>query len=187
MAVRFILGRSGTGKTTHCVEAVAQALREPSGPSLLFLVPEQATYEAERAILSSGPAGYHRLRVLSFNRLQFFLTGPAAGRTVSSIGRQMIVHKVLRDCRERLLLFRSTALLPGFARQIAETIRELHRYDMTCEDLDALQANRTKHASPLPAMKFADLALVFREYTESIRGRFVDPDARASLACKRIA
>lgn len=187
MAVRFILGRSGTGKTTHCVEAVAQALREPSGPSLLFLVPEQATYEAERAILSSGPAGYYRLRVLSFNRLQFFLTGPAAGRTVSSIGRQMIVHKVLRDCRERLLLFRSTALLPGFARQIAETIRELHRYDTTCEDLDALQANRTKHASPLPAMKFADLALVFREYTESIRGRFVDPDARASLACKRIA
>ncbi len=187
MAVRFILGRSGTGKTTHCVEAVARALREPSGPSLLFLVPEQATYEAERAILSSGPAGYHRLRVLSFNRLQFFLTGPAAGRSVSSIGRQMIVHKVLRDCRERLLLFRSTALLPGFARQIAETIRELHRYDTTPEDFEILQAVGTGHASPVAAMKFADLALVFREYTESIRGRFVDPDARASLACKRIA
>ncbi|MDI6450176.1 PD-(D/E)XK nuclease family protein [Anaerobaca lacustris] len=187
MAVRFVLGRSGTGKTTHCVEAVARALREPSGPSLLFLVPEQATYEAERAILSSGPAGYHRLRVLSFNRLQFFLTGPAAGRTVSSIGRQMIVHKVLRDCRERLLLFRSTALLPGFARQIAETIRELHRYNTTPDDLDVLQAVGTGNASPVAAMKFADLALVFRAYTESIRGRFVDPDARASLACKRIA
>ncbi len=191
MAVRFVLGRSGTGKTTHCVEAIVAALsRSPSGstPSLIFLVPEQATYEAERAILSSGPAGYHRLRVLSFNRLQFFLAGRnVATASVSPIGRQMIVHKILRDSREQLQVFRSSALLPGFARRIAETIRELHRYNKTHEDFETLQTGGAKHASPLSAMKFADLALVFGKYTEAIRGQFVDPDAQVRQACARIA
>jgi len=190
MAVRFVLGRSGTGKTTHCVEAIVEALsRSPSGStqSLVFLVPEQATYEAERAILSSGPAGYHRLRVLSFNRLQFFLAGRNTTASVSPIGRQMIVHKILRDSREQLQVFRSSALLPGFARRIAETIRELHRYNKTPEDFETLRTAGAGHASPLSAMKFADLALVFGKYTEAIRGRFVDPDAEVRQACARIA
>jgi len=191
MAVRFVLGRSGTGKTTHCVEAIVEALsRSPSGPapSLIFLVPEQATYEAERAILSSGVAGYHRLRVLSFNRLQFFLAGRNAAASISPIGRQMIVHKILRDHREQLQVFRSSALLPGLARRIAETIRELHRYNKTPEDFEVLKATVPQEkASRLSAMKFADLALVFARYSESIRGRFVDPDAQVRQACARVA
>jgi ATP-dependent helicase/nuclease subunit B len=189
MAVQFVLGRSGTGKTTYCLEAIAEALRGSSAQSLLFLVPEQATYEAERAILSAGPIrGYHRLRILSFNRLQFFLTGTGMARpNVSQIGRQMIVHKILRDSREKLQVFRSSALLPRFARQIAETIRELHRYDKTPEDFEALAAEGLQRGARLSAMKFADIATVFGRYSELVRGRFVDPDAQASLACRKIA
>ena len=56
MAVRFILGRSGTGKTHHCVKAIVEALSQPAraadnGP-LVLLVPEQATYQASEAILT---------------------------------------------------------------------------------------------------------------------------------------
>jgi ATP-dependent helicase/nuclease subunit B len=76
MAVQFILGRSGTGKTSYCVRAIVDALLEPSEQPLLFLVPEQATYQAERAILADKRiSGYHRLHILSFDRLQF-LPGP---------------------------------------------------------------------------------------------------------------
>ncbi len=54
MAVRFILGRSGTGKTHHCVKAIVEALSQPdrSRPIMVLLVPEQATYQASEAILS---------------------------------------------------------------------------------------------------------------------------------------
>ena len=51
MAVRFILGRSGTGKTSHCIKAIVDALVEVCEQPLILLVPEQATYPAERAIL----------------------------------------------------------------------------------------------------------------------------------------
>ena len=43
MAVQFILGRSGTGKTSYCIKAIVNALAEPGEQRLILLVPEQAT------------------------------------------------------------------------------------------------------------------------------------------------
>ncbi|MCJ7693117.1 MAG: hypothetical protein MUO22_06845, partial [Sedimentisphaerales bacterium] len=86
MAVQFILGRSGTGKTSYCIESAVDSLQGGGGEPLILLVPEQATYQAERAILSDKRVGgYSRLCVLSFERLEFLLCGrrrvrPAVGR-----------------------------------------------------------------------------------------------------------
>jgi len=190
MAVQFILGRSGTGKTTYCLDAIVAALTESSEKRLILLVPEQATYQAERAILSDPKIkGYNRLQILSFNRLQFFLTGKASvARRISPIGRQMLAHKVLRESREELQVFAASSLVPGFAREIANTIAELHRYAQTPEELDALQGRFPSEVeNRLATLKFADLALIFRRYAESLQGRFVDPDAQVIDACAKVA
>lgn len=54
MAVRFIIGRAGSGKTHYCISAVKERLRQDpiNGPRLILLVPEQASLQMERAILS---------------------------------------------------------------------------------------------------------------------------------------
>ncbi len=41
MAIQFILGTSGSGKTRWCIDAIAEALRQPDDRPLVFLVPEQ--------------------------------------------------------------------------------------------------------------------------------------------------
>ena len=206
MAVQFVLGRSGTGKTSYCVRALADALLEPSEQPLLFLVPEQATYQAERAILSdSRIAGYHRLHILSFDRLQFLLLGKNTARpAISRIGRQMVVHKILRDNLDKLRIFGSSALLPGFAREMASTITELHQYAKNADDMDALlkhlegseagevsslrrEVGRLPTPNRLSALKFADIALVFRQYSEALQDKFLDPDAQITSACQAVA
>jgi ATP-dependent helicase/nuclease subunit B len=212
MAVQFVLGRSGTGKTSYCVRAIADALLEPSEQPLLFLVPEQATYQAEHAILSDRRlGGYHRLHILSFDRLQFLLVGKNTARpAISRIGRQMIVHKILRDNLDKLRIFGSSALLPGFAREMASTITELHQYAKNAEDIEGLlkslesggsdnaggavptiptegEKKTTSSGHRLSALKFADIALVFRRYTEALQDKFIDPDAQITSACKAVA
>lgn len=206
MAVQFILGRSGTGKTSHCVRAIADALQEPSDRPLLFLVPEQATYQAERAILSDPRVqGYHRLHILSFDRLQFLLLGQNTARpAVSQIGRQMMVHKILRDNLDKLQIFGGSALQPGFAREMANTITELHKYAQGPDEVDGLlQRLGTGDCRPqaggdnlqpahdasrrFSSLKFADVGLVFRRYAESLQDRFVDTDAQIAAACKAVA
>jgi len=170
MAVQFILGRSGTGKTSHCVRAIVDALREPSDRPLLFLVPEQATYQAERAILSD-PAiqGFHRLHILSFDRLQFLLLGQTTARpSVSRIGRQMMVHKILRDNLDKLQIFGGSALQPGFAREMANTITELHQYAKSPEEIEGL-LERLEHEGAARNLQPPAFGLPTAEATDSLR------------------
>ncbi|MFH0832292.1 MAG: helicase-exonuclease AddAB subunit AddB, partial [Candidatus Aenigmatarchaeota archaeon] len=138
MAVQFILGRSGTGKTSYCINAIAKELLSGGKTPLILLVPEQATYQAERAILSGkGIDGFNRLNVLSFDRLEFLLLGKNTAReSVSRIGRQMIIHRILRENASKLQIFGSSAHLIGLSQKMAQTVEEIHRYAGTPDDID---------------------------------------------------
>ncbi len=189
MAVQFILGRSGTGKTSYCIKAVVNALLAESEQPLILLVPEQATYQAERAILGDERiAGYNRLHVLSFDRLQFLLLGKNTARPgISRIGRQMIIHRILRDNKSKLKLFGSSADRPGLARQMAKTITELHQYAKTPDDIEQLLGELQKdERNSLAALKFTDIGLILDEYLRFIEGRFFDPDVQLARACRAV-
>ena len=190
MAVRFILGRSGTGKTRWCIRAIVDALLEQSEQQLILLVPEQATYQAERAILADKRiAGYNRLHVLSFDRLQFLLVGKnTAMPKLSRLGRQMIVHRILRNNHSKLQLFGTETTLSGLSRQMADIITELHQYAKTPEDIEQLLRELAKdERRHLAFLKFSDIALIFREYLKFIQNDFIDPDAQLIRACGAVA
>jgi len=199
MAVQFILGRSSTGKTSYCVRAIVNALLEPmarlgspksDNKPLLFLVPEQATYQAERAILADERiAGYNRLNVLSFDRLQFLLLGKNTARPdLSRIGQQMIIHRILRDNASRLKIFNLSANWPGLGRQMAQTIIELHQYAKTPDDIDRLLSELAKdERDNLTVLKFTDIGLILKEYLKFIESRFIDPDIQLTRATVGVA
>ncbi|MCJ7729558.1 MAG: exodeoxyribonuclease V subunit gamma, partial [Sedimentisphaerales bacterium] len=192
MPVQFILGRSGTGKTSSCIKAIVNALLEPgSNQSLILLVPEQATYQAQRAILSDERIlGYgSRLNVLSFDRLQFLLLGRNTARPqLSQIGRMMAVQRILRNIRSKLKVFDLSANQPGLSHQMAEIVAEFHQYAKTPQDIDQLLGKLSgDESNSLTALKFADISLVFKEYASFIEGRFIDPDVQLSRTRRAIA
>jgi ATP-dependent helicase/nuclease subunit B len=190
MAVQFILGRSGTGKTRYCIRAVVDALLEPGEQPLILLVPEQASYQVERAILADERiAGYSRLHVLSFDRLQFLLAGKSTARaTLSRIGRQMVVQRILRESADQLGLFGATAAQPGLSEQMARTIGELHEYAKSPDDIQQLVGELAKNErNQLAVLKFTDISLIFDEYLKFIEGDFLDPDAQLIRACRAVS
>ncbi len=190
MAVRFILGRSGTGKTHHCIKAVADALAEPSRQPLILLVPEQATYQAERAILNDPRiVGYNRLAVLSFDRLRFLLLRRRTARPpLSRIARQMIIHGILRAGKSELKLFGQAVGRPGLAHQMAETIAELHEYAKTPDDLARLLEELSRDdRNAVTALKFRDIAMVLERYLQFIDGRLLDPQVELDTTCRAAA
>ncbi|MHC4124253.1 MAG: PD-(D/E)XK nuclease family protein [Planctomycetota bacterium] len=180
MAVGFILGRSGTGKTSFCIKAIVEALLEPNQrENLILLVPEQATYQAERSILSNSKiGGYHRLSVLSFERLGFMLSGKnTALPNLSRTGQQMIIQRILREKKNELEIFGTSAEKSGLGIQLAETIAELHRYGKESEDIDGLINKLNEQENyKLTAQKFNDIGRIFKEYLRFIEGKFIDPD-----------
>jgi ATP-dependent helicase/nuclease subunit B len=190
MSVQFILGRSGTGKTSFCIKSIIRELTDGNpADNLILLVPAQATYQAQRAILADKEiTGYSRLRVLSFERLTFLLVGKHTARPdISKIGREMIIHKILRTERDKLGLLGQAAQTPGLAAKLAETVVEMHRCAHTNCDVQQLsQKLKKKETHNLTALKFADIAIIFEQYLKFIDGRFVNPDIQLSDALKKV-
>ena len=72
MSLRFIYGRSGSGKTYRCLQEIKERIESGAAYPLVLLVPEQFTFQAERdliRVLKTG--GILKAEVLSFRRLSF--------------------------------------------------------------------------------------------------------------------
>ncbi len=173
MAVRFILGRSGTGKTHACIEAVCDALvQNPSSPTpLILLVPEQATFQMERAVLShAGILGFSRLRILSFDRLLFHLLGPKAGASeLSRAGQQILLQRLLGQMGDDLYVFGQVAQEPGMATALAGLIAELQHYGQGPRDVDdLLQRLGESQDTGATLRKFKDLGRLYQAYLTAV-------------------
>ena len=110
--LHFLLGRAGSGKTT-AVRARLKALAESGEGALCLLVPEQASFENERALLRLlGPRGAARVEVLSFSRLCDALSrryGGGAGRRLDDGGRAILMSLALDAVRDQLQFYRRSA------------------------------------------------------------------------------
>src|SRR4051794_11357003 len=107
MSLRFVIGRAGSGKSHRCFASIVSTLKErPLGEEILFLLPRQATFDAQRRLAcGSDLSGFCGVRVESFDELAHELMAECGGKAipqVSSLGRQMILGHLLRKNKDRL-------------------------------------------------------------------------------------
>lgn len=158
MAVRFIAGRAGTGKTHHCLSAIRRRLRhDPAdGPRLILLVPEQAGLQMERALLDTTPGddaaepirAAHRAEVLSFRRLAFRVldsVGATVGVALTESARAMVLRHLAIQHADELCYYgriarpgRKAGRLSGFIDRLGATINELIEEAIEPEELASL-------------------------------------------------
>ncbi len=182
MAVRFIMGRAGTGKTRYCVEALARALaKEPLGPPLIWLVPEQATFNAER-MLVTHPAvrGMFRASVTGFRRLAHLVAvelGISQGSHMDDLGRVILLEKLVQEQRGKLKLFGRVADRPGFIANLDRMLRELQQHGHSPQTLrDLVTRMAAGRGDAVLADKLADLALLLEAWQAALADRNLDPD-----------
>ncbi|HOY58911.1 MAG TPA: PD-(D/E)XK nuclease family protein, partial [Verrucomicrobiota bacterium] len=184
--VRFLLGPAGSGKTFRCLEETRAALRaNPEGPPLLFLAPKQATFQIERQVLADAELpGYTRLHILSFERLAEWILRRCAAPMpplLTEGGRVMVLRALLARNASEWSVFRATARLPGFARQLSEAVRELEQHNVAPERLRQV-ATQIDRRSPLRG-KLLDLAAMATRYREWLaQRRLEDPTRLLRLA-----
>lgn len=181
MAVRFILGRAGSGKTRHCVDAIAAALSEDDGPPLLMLAPEQATFQLEQMIaLRAARRGYWRLLVLGFSRLaQRWLDEYPAAAIVSDAECHLALHLVLQQETEALRCFGAAAETPGFRAGVA---RFIARAQTECLEPAALAAAARKLDDPDEQRRLLALVRCWQTYCTWIGPLRIDPQQRTQAA-----
>lgn len=186
MAVTFVLGRAGTGKTHHCLEAVLAELRRDESRPLIVLVPEQASFQTERALALRTPQrGYWRAEVLSFSRLArrvLQATGgepPLLGRS----SRELALRSILTRDPGLAGMFRGSARTPGFHAALERLIEELLSENVAP---DVLRAAALQLEIPHTRTKVEQLARVYEAYLSWLGTERVDPAQRLALLRSRL-
>ncbi len=192
-SVRFILGRAGSGKTAHVVEQVAALCRaDPLGPPVYWLLPKQATFQAERLLVATL-GGFARVRVVDFGRLgQAVLDscGDVGMPEVTPVGRRLIIGHLLRANRAKLRYYVNSAHRPGLAAELDATFGEFERAGLDADALAAVVDTLDAAADPTVdglREKLADVHLLLAAYHAHVRDDRLDPKRRLDLVLKRVA
>ncbi|GGD71569.1 helicase-exonuclease AddAB subunit AddB [Paenibacillus nasutitermitis] len=182
MALRFVIGRSGTGKTRFCLDEIrSQALKDPGGSPLVMLVPEQATFQTEYGLLGTSQiGGTIRAQVLSFRRLAFRVmqeTGGTALVPISENGKNMLLYKIVHRLHDELQLYQGSQAQPGFIERLGELMTEWKRYGIEPGDIgDFLDQSRDKGGSQLLGRKLHDLRLIGDQLERELSGLYIDAE-----------
>lgn len=185
MSVRFVLGRAGSGKTRLCVDEFAAALQQPRRGRLALLVPEQAAFQMERALVErSSAGGYWRADVLSFSRLAQRILDETGRpeRLLTPTARMM----ALRACAARnpalLHAFGPAAATRGFFAELSLVIDELFAAEIDAARLREVAASLD---DPSARGRVLGLAAVFDAYLNWLSSERVDAAQALDLVCDR--
>jgi len=186
MGFRFVFGRAGSGKSTLCLEEIRTELRrEPAGAPFILLVPEQATYQMEVALANTPDLGGSlRAQVLSFRRLGwrvFSETGGGQKVLIGTIGKRMLLRRILLKHRLKLKAFARSATRPGMAEVLAQAIGEFKTYRVAPDDL-----RKVNTTSSLLLDKLEDLSLIYEEFQAALGQGIRDPDDELSVLAEKI-
>ncbi|MDW7674541.1 MAG: helicase-exonuclease AddAB subunit AddB, partial [Bacillota bacterium] len=196
MGLRFVIGRAGTGKTYYCLNEISSQLKDrPQGDPLIYLVPEQMTFQSEY-LLSTTPGlnGIIRAQVFSFSRLAWRVLQEAGGMSryhLNSVGMNMLLRRIIEKHRQSLKMFNWASEQLDFTEQLEEIIIELKRY---CIEPAKLKAKLADFSGKLEGAgqqvfldKLQDLALIYQELEEELANKYFYADDYLSLLVDKVS
>jgi ATP-dependent helicase/nuclease subunit B len=187
MSVTFILGRAGSGKTRACLDAIEAALaRVGDLRRLIFLVPEQASFQMERALASHAPGGgYTRAAVLSFSRLAQLVISQShpVVEMLTPRTRRLALRRVAIQSGDILTSLAGALRTAGFYDQLERLVEELLRENVSPGELTA-SAERVD--DPALAQKTLELARVYAGYVDWLGEERIDPAGELSFVRRRL-
>ncbi|NMO94840.1 helicase-exonuclease AddAB subunit AddB [Paenibacillus lemnae] len=190
MSIHFLIGRAGSGKSTRIREDISKRLAEdPQGNPIILLVPEQGSFEAEHALVTSpGVKGSLRAQVLSFRRLAYRVmqeTGGSAKVTIGEEGKRMLLYKIIQRRKDELKLFGTSGEQMGFVGKLSQLYTEMKRYclDASCVEEQLEHMAGSPGSPPLLRRKLEDILTVYRDFEHEMSPLYSDEeDTLAALA-----
>lgn len=164
MALQFVFGSAGSGKSTFLYDMMVKEAAEHRDKQYFILVPDQFTLETQKTLVEkSGGSGILNIDVLSFHRLAFrvFEQLPAKERTIlEDMGKTMLLRKVFSEQKDRLTYFKKGIDKPGFLDECKSFLCELEQYGICGEE----QFGKLSELG----CKFDDIRLIYECFKEKM-------------------
>ena len=179
---RLVLGRSKSGKTEY-VRNYLSSLAMQGENKLLMIVPDQQTFDTEKAFLELlGAKDALNVKVLGFSRLCDFIfenTGYTPLTLADDSVRSLVMSMALEDTSDLLRIYGERALSPDLLSMMLSVHKEFTRGKVTSEVL----RNTDMQDNTILRDKLYDTDLVLSAYDSLLSSSFEDADGELSIAC----
>ena len=182
--LRFVSGRAASGKTYTVLTMLENAVK--AGQKPILLVPEQFSFESERAVLRRlGDIGAQSVSVVSFTRLCDEVeraVGGACARVLSEPDKLILMGKAIRNAEYELEVWRHYSRSSGFARVMLDAVNEFKQNAVTPQDI----MDAAENADTTIGGKLRDTARIYFAFCELVAARFIDPSDRLEMLYRRL-
>ena len=167
MSVKIITGGIGSGKTRYCTDEMEKLHKENPKKRCIMIVPSHYSHETERMLINKfGGTGLNNIECTSFEKLSRELLPQVLRRLGPSAKHVLICRAITLTIKELDTDKFDTRLIRavgknGFIDVCASLISEMHRYNVTCEDLKE-QAESAEN--PVLEQKLEILSAILKNY-----------------------
>lgn len=171
--LRFILGKSGSGKSTEVLR-IAGELADNDLP-IMLIVPDQSTFECEKTLLDVfGAKKAEKVLVFGFSRLckyVFELTGNSADNVIDEGTRAVVMSLALEELTEKLSLLSSKGN-KSLVDVMLQTVSDLKKSSVTSNELRG--ASKLVEDETLKT-KLNETALISDTFDALVSQSYIDP------------
>ena len=189
MSISFVFGGSGAGKSTYVYEQVIKGSLEHPEKNYFIIVPDQFTMQTQKEIVEKHPRhGIMNIDVLSFGRLSYRIFEETGDSGIQSVlddtGKNLILRMVAEHHKEELKVLGGYLKKQGYIHEIKSAISEFMQYGISTGELEQIM-EAAKQRTAL-AGKLADLSVLYREFVNAIRERYITTEETLHILAEKI-
>ena len=189
MALNWIFGGSGFGKSHYVYNEIMQRSENEPDKTYIVIVPEQFTMQTQKdMVMLSKAKGIMNIDVLSFVRLAYrVLEGTNALKVpvLEDEGKGMIIRKILKEHDGEWKTFGKNIGRLGFVEEIKSIVTEFIQYRIDEDEIKVMKNNVSKHS--ILDNKLSDLNLVYRYFKEYMEEHYIASEELLSILADYVA
>jgi ATP-dependent helicase/nuclease subunit B len=173
--LKIVFGRAGSGKSDRVMQLLKESAEKNKDTYLI--VPRQFTFESDRAKLELlGNEIGNKITVLSFDRIYELLIrtyGKPSGKRLTKSGLKLLMFLALKNCEEKLKIFKKQVGRESFANAILDFSRQIKRQNQTPADFlelaDKIEDENLKN-------KMTEFAICADSFDREVKNAGINPD-----------
>ncbi len=177
MALRFVTGPSGSGKSKYVFEQALRIAGENLNSRVFVIVPDQFTMQTQADLVNMSPGkGIMNIEVLSFQRLAYRIFGETGGgRTpvMDDTGKNLILRTCAKAVEQDIPYLAGKLNKPGFIHEIKSAISEFMQYGIDADGVLELTEYAYSSNRKTLARKLNDLSVIYKYFLEYIDGKYI--------------
>ena len=177
MALQFILGGSGSGKTHYIHEKIVGEADKNPDRNYFCVVPEQFTMQTQRELVLMQQANcVMNIDIVSFARLAYRVfdeLGNFHYQVLEETGKNLILRRIAQAKQKELSVLQKNITKMGYISEMKSLISELSQYSVTPEQLlEVLEELPDGNFS----MKLRDVVTMYQGFLDFLEDKFVTPE-----------